>query len=42
MVLSERVAAGLPAPPGTRVELTLKGKDAPEPAYRVALGVPGH
>jgi adenylate cyclase len=38
VVLSERVAAGLPAPPGTRVELTLKGKDAPEPAYRLALG----
>ena len=40
VVLSERVAAGLPAPPGTRVELALKGKDGPQPAYRVALGAP--
>jgi adenylate cyclase len=40
IVLSERVAAGLPAPPGTRVELTLKGKEGPQPAYRVTLGGP--
>ena len=36
IVLSERVAAGLPEPPGSREELTLKGKSEPQVAYRVA------
>jgi adenylate cyclase len=35
IVLSERVAAGLPEPAGTRIELTLKGKSEPQVAYRV-------
>jgi adenylate cyclase len=35
ILLSERVARGLPSPPGMRVELTLKGKPAPQVAYRV-------
>jgi adenylate cyclase len=35
IVLSERVAEGLPEPPGTRVELVLKGKGEPYTAYRV-------
>jgi adenylate cyclase len=36
ILLSERVARGLPAsPPGTRVELALRGKPAPQVAYRV-------
>jgi adenylate cyclase len=35
IVLSERVAARLPAPVGTRVELQLKGKPEPQAAYRV-------
>ena len=37
IVLSERVADGLPTPIGTRDELTLKGKDKPQPAYRVKV-----
>jgi adenylate cyclase len=37
IVLSDRVAAGLPAPVGTRVELQLKGKPEPQAAYRVAV-----
>jgi adenylate cyclase len=35
IVLSERVAEGLPNPVGTRDELTLKGKGEPQVAYRV-------
>ncbi len=35
IVLSDRVAAGLSTPAGERVELTLKGKDEPQVAYRV-------
>ena len=34
-MLSERVADGLPTPIGTRDEVTLKGKDKPQVAYRV-------
>jgi adenylate cyclase len=37
IVLSERVAAGLPEPVGVPVELTLKGKSRPEHAFRVAV-----
>jgi adenylate cyclase len=37
ILLSDRVASGLPAPVGTRVELTLKGKSAPQAAYRVSI-----
>jgi adenylate cyclase len=37
IVLSERVADGLPAPAGRREELPLKGKSRPEPAYRVSV-----
>jgi len=37
IVLSERVASGLPHPVGTPVELTLKGKSQPLSAYRVGL-----
>jgi adenylate cyclase len=37
VVLSERVAEGLPAAIGTRVELQLKGKREPEVAYRFTL-----
>jgi adenylate cyclase len=37
IVLSERVASGLPASVGTRVELSLKGKSAPQVAYRVSI-----
>jgi adenylate cyclase len=37
IVVSERVASGLPEPLGTRVELELKGKSEPETAYRVSL-----
>lgn len=37
IVLSERVAAGLPAPVGSRDELTLKGKAEPQIAYRVRV-----
>jgi adenylate cyclase len=35
IVISDRVAAGLPALPGSREELTLKGKSEPQVAYRV-------
>jgi adenylate cyclase len=37
VILSQRVADGLSAPVGTRVELHLKGKRDPEPAYRLAV-----
>jgi adenylate cyclase len=37
IVLSDRVASGLPAPVGTRVELALKGKTATQIAYRVSI-----
>jgi adenylate cyclase len=37
IMLSERVANGLPAPVGTRVQLELKGKSEPQTAYRVSL-----
>ena len=37
VVLSQRVAAGLPALVGSRVELELKGKPEPELAYRLSL-----
>jgi adenylate cyclase len=37
IVVSERVASGLPEQIGTRVELELKGKSQPETAYRVSL-----
>jgi adenylate cyclase len=37
IVLSERVAAGLPEPAGLREELQLKGKPEPQTAYRVAV-----
>jgi adenylate cyclase len=37
IVLSDRVASGLPAPVGTRVELELKGKTQPQTAYRVRV-----
>jgi adenylate cyclase len=37
IVLSDRVAAGLPESVGTRVELQLKGKPEPQAAYRVAV-----
>jgi adenylate cyclase len=37
VVLSERVANGLPTPVGTRAELELKGKREPQTAYRVAI-----
>ena len=36
ILLSRRVAAGLPGPVGEAVELSLKGKSEPERAYRVA------
>jgi adenylate cyclase len=36
ILLSERVARGLPVPPGTRIEVALKGKAAPQVAYRVS------
>jgi adenylate cyclase len=35
ILISERVAEGLPEPPGSRVELDLKGKAEPQVAYRV-------
>lgn len=38
VVLSARVAGALPEPVGTPVELQLKGKRAPEAAYRLAVG----
>jgi adenylate cyclase len=37
IVLSDRVADGLPTPVGSRVQLTLKGKREPQTAYRVSL-----
>jgi adenylate cyclase len=37
IVLSERVASGLPDSAGTRVQLELKGKSEPQTAYRVRL-----
>jgi adenylate cyclase len=37
IVLSDRVASGLAAPVGTRVELELKGKTATQAAYRVSI-----
>ncbi len=36
IVLSDRVARGLPNPVGARVELALKGKTEPQTAYRVS------
>jgi adenylate cyclase len=38
VILSHRVAEGLSAPVGSRVELELKGKPEPEVAYRLSLG----
>jgi len=40
IVLSERVAEGLPALVGDREELVLKGKDGIQVAYRVKVGEP--
>jgi adenylate cyclase len=37
VLLSQRVADGLPAPVGTRVELELKGKREPQTAYRLTV-----
>jgi adenylate cyclase len=37
IVMSQRVAEGLAARVGTRVELQLKGKREPQPAYRLAV-----
>jgi adenylate cyclase len=37
ILLSERVAAGLPRPPGIACELQLKGKSRPERCYRVSV-----
>jgi adenylate cyclase len=37
IMLSERVASGLPDQVGTRVELVLKGKSRPQTAYRLSL-----
>jgi adenylate cyclase len=37
ILLSERVASGLPTQVGTRVQLALKGKSRPEDAYRVSV-----
>jgi len=37
IVLSERVARGLPSATGSRVLLTLKGKAEPQVAYRVSV-----
>jgi adenylate cyclase len=37
VMLSQRVAAALPAPVGTRVELQLKGKRDPQTAYRLTI-----
>lgn len=37
IIISERVANGLPAPVGTRVLLAIKGKREPQTAYRVSL-----
>jgi adenylate cyclase len=38
VVLSDRVAAGLPAPVGTPVELQLKGKREPQKVLRLTVG----
>jgi adenylate cyclase len=38
IVLSDRVAAALPAAVGEPVELELKGKQAPQAAYRLTVG----
>ena len=38
IVLSDRVARGLPAGTGVREELMLKGKAEPQVAYRVRVG----
>lgn len=40
ILVSDRVAAGLPEPVGERVELELKGKPEPQVAYRIAVGAP--
>jgi adenylate cyclase len=40
IMLSDRVAQGLPEQLGTRVELSLKGKSAPQAAYRVTAMPP--
>ncbi|MEA2444701.1 MAG: adenylate cyclase [Thermoleophilales bacterium] len=37
IVMSNRVGEGLPEPVGTPVELSLKGKSAPQSAYRVSV-----
>jgi adenylate cyclase len=37
IVLSHRVAEKLPAPVGTKEELSLKGKDEPQVAHRIRL-----
>ena len=37
IMLSERVASGLPSPVGTRLQLSLKGKSELQTAYRVSL-----
>jgi adenylate cyclase len=37
IMLSERVAGGLPTSVGTRIELALKGKSEPQTAYRVGI-----
>ena len=37
IVLSERVAGGLREEPGTRTEVSLKGKSEPQVAYRVTV-----
>lgn len=37
IMLSDRVASGLPSPVGTRVELALKGKTEPQTAYRESI-----
>jgi adenylate cyclase len=38
IVVSQRVAEQLPTPVGSREELTLKGKDEPQTAYRIQVG----
>jgi adenylate cyclase len=37
IVLSDRVASGLPVQVGAAIELTLKGKSEPQTAYRVSI-----
>ena len=37
VVVSDRVASRLQAPPGERVEIALKGKSEPQVAFRVTL-----